>query len=178
MKTKHYFLITALLFVSTALWATDPFVGQWTLNIQKSKYPPGTCPKRMVIEMEPTAYGIRYRSDTTLANGSSTYSEYIADYNGKQAIVMGAHGMLLPVSLKRTNANTVVASYTKSLQVVATSRRIVSQDGKLMTITTTSRDQSGKTVTNVGIYERTGHASPQGARGSDQVRRPRVAGKL
>ena len=147
--------MAAMLLVSTALWATDPFVGRWTLNTQKSKYPPGTCPKRMVIEMEPAGRGIRYHSETTLANGGSTYSDYTADYNGKQAIVMGARGMLLPVALKRTNTNTVVASYTKSLQVVATSRRVVSPDGRFMTITTTSQDRSGKPVTSVGVYERT-----------------------
>jgi hypothetical protein len=155
MKTNRCFLMAAMLLVSTALWATDPFVGRWTLNTQKSKYPPGTCPKRMVIEMEPAGRGIRYHSETTLANGGSTYSDYTADYNGKQAIVMGARGMLLPVALKRTNTNTVVASYTKSLQVVATSRRVVSPDGRFMTITTTSQDRSGKPVTSVGVYERT-----------------------
>ena len=63
-------------------------------------------------------------------------------------------GILLPVSLKRMADNTVVASYTKALRVVATSRRVVSTDGKVMTITTTSRDPSGKPVTNVGVYER------------------------
>jgi hypothetical protein len=110
----------------------------------------------MVIEMEPAGKGVRYHSESTLANGSSTYSDYTADCNGKQAIIMGAHGMLLPVSLKRTNSSTVVASYTKSLQVVATSRRVVSQDGRFMTITTTSQDRSGKPVTSVGVYERTG----------------------
>ena len=158
MKTTRYFLIAAILLVSTALWATDPFVGQWTLNIQKSKYPPGTCPKRMVIDMDPAGRGIRYHSETEFANGGSTYSDYTADYNGKQAIVMGAHGMLLPVSLKRNGPNAVVASYTKSLQVVATSRRVVSPDGRWMTITTTSPDRTGKTVTTVGVYERAGPA--------------------
>lgn len=166
MKTTQYFLIAAMLLVSTALWATDPFVGKWTLNVQKSKYPPGTCPKHMVIEIEPAGHGIRYHSETTSANGSFTSSDYTADYNGKQAIVMGAHGMLLPVSLKRTSSNTVVASYTKSLQIVATSRRVVSQDGRVMTVTTTSRDQSGKAVTAVGIYERTGPTLHAGRRPS------------
>ena len=158
MKKNLCFLIAFTLLLSAALWATDPFVGKWTLNTQKSKYPPGTCPTRMDIEMEPAGHGVHYRSETTLANGRSTSSDYTADYNGKQAIVMGAHGMLLPVSLKRINSNTVVASYTKSLQVVATSRRVVSWDGRLMTITTTSQDPSGKAVTTVGVYERAGSA--------------------
>jgi hypothetical protein len=67
---------------------------------------------------------------------------------------MGTHGILLPVSLKRIAPNAVVASYTRGLQVVATSRRVVSNDGRVMTVTTVSRDRTGKTVTNIGVYER------------------------
>jgi hypothetical protein len=66
--------------------------------------------------------------------------------------------MLLPVSLKQLDSNTVVASYTRALQAVATSRRVVSKDGRLMTITTTSRDRSGKSVTSIGVYEKSGPA--------------------
>ena len=108
----------------------------------------------MVIEMEGAGHGIHYRSDTTYANGRTAHSQYTADYSGKEATVMGARAILLPVSLKRLNTHTVVASYTKSFQVVATSRRVVSADRRRMTITTTSKDPSGKSVTTVGLYKK------------------------
>jgi hypothetical protein len=155
MKKVLGFLMAATLSSSAVGWAaTDPFAGKWTLDAKKSKYPPGACPRRMVIEMETVGRGVHYSSETILANGSSTRSEYTANYDGTPVIVVGARGVLLPVSLKRTAANAVVASYTKALQVVATSRRVVSIDGRVMTITTTSRDRSGKLVTNVGVYEK------------------------
>jgi hypothetical protein len=155
MKELRCLLIAATLSSSTMGWsATDPFAGKWTLNVEKSKYPPGACPKGMVIEMETRGGGVHYSSEAILANGSSTRSEYTADYDGKPVIVVGTHGILLPVSLKRIAPNTVVASYTKGLQVVATSRRVVSNDGRVMTVTTVSRDRTGKTVTNIGVYER------------------------
>ena len=135
---------------------SDPFTGTWKLNPQKSSYPRDACPKRMVIVMEPMGQGIHYRSETTYANGNSTRAEYSADYSGKQAIVTGSAGLLLPVSLKRVDAYTVIARYTRGLQIVATSRRVVSRDGKLMTVTTTSPDQLGKNVTSVGVYEKVG----------------------
>jgi hypothetical protein len=148
-------LVAAILFNPSVGWAaTDPFVGKWTLNVNMSKYPPGACPKRMVIEMETVGHGVHYSSETILANGRTTRSEYTASYDGRPVVVVGAHGILLPVSLRRMAPNTVVASYTKALQVVATSRRVVSMDGKLMRITTVSRDPSGKPVTNVGVYEK------------------------
>jgi hypothetical protein len=148
------FLIVVTLLVASAAASTDPFVGKWVLNVQRSKYPAGACPKRMIIEMNTVGRGIHYRSDAIYENGSETRAEYTAEYNGKQAIVMGTHAMLLPVFLKRIDSRTVVASYTKTLQVVARSRRIVSTDGQLMTITTTSKDKSGKNVTTIGLYER------------------------
>jgi hypothetical protein len=143
----------AILVTSTRA-STDPFVGKWVLDVRQSRYPAGTCPKTMVIEMETVGKGVRYCSDATYANGSKVHSEYTANYNGNQAIVRGARGMMLPVFLKRIDSHTVVASYTKALMIVATSRRVVSKDEQLMTITTTSKDSSGKSVTTVGVYEK------------------------
>ena len=132
----------------------DPFAGTWQLNPQKSRYPGATCPKRMVIVMTCAANGVRYRSETTYADGHSSRSEYNASYDGKEAIVMGSGGLLLPVSLKRLDANTVMATYKRGGQSVATSRRVVSRDGRKMTITTNSPDQSGKNILSIGVYER------------------------
>ena len=42
--------------------------------------------------MNTAGTGIHYRSDTTYANGAMTRAEYTANYDGKQAIVMGTHG--------------------------------------------------------------------------------------
>lgn len=145
---------TELAFAAAAPRNHDPFVGTWKLNPQRSRYPRAACPKRMVIVMEPAGDGVRYHSETIYADGNSTRSEYTADYSGKQAMVVGSSGLLLPVSLKRVNAGMVVASYMRGLQVVATSRRVVSKDGQLMTITTTSPDKSGKKVTTIGVYEK------------------------
>lgn len=41
-------------------------------------------------------------------NFNTTSAEYTADYKGKEAIVMGYTGLMLPVSLKRLDAYTVV----------------------------------------------------------------------
>jgi hypothetical protein len=153
MKTTACILLMAIL-AASAIASADPFVGKWVLDVRRSDYPAGSCPQNMVIEMEPAGKGVRYHSEATYANGSTVHSEYTADYNGNQAIVKGARGLMLPVFLRRIDSHTVVASYTKALQVVATSRRVVSQDGRFMTITTTSKSPSGKKVTSVGVYKK------------------------
>jgi hypothetical protein len=160
MRTYTYLLLSTTLAVSLFAGAADPFVGRWKLNVHKSKYAPGECPKSMVIEMETAGAGIRYRSETEYANGRKTKAQYSADYNGVEVIVTGSNGLLAPVSLKRIDSNTVVASYVRALQVIATSRRVVSKGGRMMTITTVSKDKDGNTVTNVGVYERVDAAAP------------------
>jgi len=134
--------------------STDLFLGEWRLHVQRSVYPAGTCPKQMTIEMTATARGVRYHSNTTHANGTMTQAQYVADYNGKQAAVMGDRGFLLPVSVKRINSRTVLASYMRGMQLIATSRRVVAPDGRRMTITTKSQPSPGKSLTSVGLYER------------------------
>jgi hypothetical protein len=151
---KAFRVFSLLLLAATARAASDPFAGKWILDVQRSSYPVGTCPATMTIEMESVGRGIRYRSDTMFANGRALHSEYTADYEGNQAIVMGARGMMLPVFLKRIDTHTVVASYTKDLVIVAVSRRVVSDDGQTMTITTDSKGPSGETVTSIGVFVR------------------------
>ena len=160
MRNAIWVLITITLLLTAAGASSDLFLGKWVLEAQKSKYPPGTCPKRMVIDMEPAAHGIHYRSDTIYANGRAAHAEYTADYSGRQVLVWGNYGLMLPVSLKRIDSRTVVASYFKSLQIVATSRRVVSHDGRRMIITTTSKDRSGRRVTTVGVYRKADGAAP------------------
>jgi hypothetical protein len=149
-----WFATVIVVLVASATASTDPFVGKWVLIPTQSKYPTGLHPKSMIIEIEPAGRGIHYRSQATFSNGSTARSEYTADYNGKQVLVMGNRGMLLPVFLKRPDSRTVVASYTKGLQVVATSRRVVSRNGQSMTVKTVAKDQSGNSVTTIGVYEK------------------------
>ncbi len=153
-RTLRCCLIAISLIATRATASTDPFLGEWKLNVQRSVYPAGTCPKQMTIEMTATARGVQYHSNATYANGTKTQAQYVADYNGKQAAVMGERGFLLPVSLKRIDSRTVLASYMRGTQLIATSRRVVSPDGRRMTITTKSQPSPGKSVTSVGLYER------------------------
>jgi len=94
-------LILVGLSVSLIAGESDPFTGTWRLNPRKSKYPPGTCPKAMTIVMESAGNGVRYRSETTQADGRRTEARYTADYDGAEAVVTAATGLMAPVSLRR-----------------------------------------------------------------------------
>ena len=155
MNKRLNFALAVLISPVIAHASPDLFVGKWNLDVRRSIYPGGTCPKSMTIQMEQVDNGVRYHSATTYKDGIMVHAQYIANYNGKQAMVRTDRGFLLPVSLKRMDARTVEASYSRGFQVVATSRRVVSTDGKTMRITTVSKDATGKTVKTIGFYERT-----------------------
>jgi hypothetical protein len=154
MKNLRSILMAALFLSAGMLHAADPFLGKWTLDIKRSKYPATYCPARMTIEMTPAPNGVHYHSATHLTNGSSFSADYIARYDDHPTMVMGAKGVLLPVALHRESANVVIAKYVSGLETRATSRRIVSADGNTMTVTTTSRDGSGNEFTNIGVYKK------------------------
>ena len=142
-------------FLAATLFGADPFVGTWRLNVAKSNYAPGQCPKSMTIDMAAAGdAGVSYRSETEFADGRRAKSSYTAEYGGAEVIVMGTNGMQTPVSLKRIDDNTVEAAYSRSMKVLASSRRVVSNGGKTLTVTTVSKDKSGKESTNVGVYDR------------------------
>lgn len=155
-RTVRYAASLLLLFVTTAgvaLASDDPFIGKWSFDPAHSKYQSGAVPTSMTVTMEAAENGVHYHSITTFSNGRSTTSDYTADYDGHLAIVAGEGGFSIPVSLKRVDAHTVEASYKRALRVVATARRVVSNDGSTMTITTTEMKDE-KTTTNVSVFHR------------------------
>jgi hypothetical protein len=168
MRVIRNFVAIALFLSTVSLLAEDPFLGRWALDVQRSKYSAGTAPKQMTIEMSAAGHGIRYHSETQFSGGRTISADYTAEYDGKPVIVLSARGMLLPVSLKRTAPRVVVATYTSGFQIAATSRRVISANGRVMTVTTTSRDASGKSVTNIGIYRKV--RSPTGSFDLSRIR--------
>src|ERR1700730_13336115 len=101
MHTKFVLGIALILSATSGLASSDRFVGKWKLDVHRSKYPNGTCPAQMLIEMRSAGQGVSYISDATYRNGAEAHAQYTADYNGKPVIVMGTRGLMLPVSLKR-----------------------------------------------------------------------------
>jgi hypothetical protein len=148
------FITCAALIAPVALYASDLFLGKWNLDAERSKYAEGAAPQRMTIDMERVPNGIHYHSETQWANGSITNADYVADYDEKPATVRTSRGVMLPVSLRRETDNIVTASYTRGLATNGTSRRVVSGDGRVMTITTISKNASGKAIVNVGVYRK------------------------
>jgi hypothetical protein len=150
---KNFAIALFLLTTASITYASDdPFIGTWTMDVVASRYSLSEKPLRMVIVMSESPDGVEYRSVAVQPDGRTATTEYVADYFGHLALVVGNAGLMAPVSIKKVDSRTVEAAYIRGFKSAAVSRRVVSRDGRVMTITTTSRSDSGARHVNVGVY--------------------------
>jgi hypothetical protein len=153
MRLMKLALVVTLVAAAYGVQAqADPTVGTWKLNLAKSKYNAGQPPKSSTVVIAAAGQGIKLTSDTVLADGTARKISYTAMYDGKDAVVTGTpdyDGM----SLKKT-ASGVEGSRKKAGKVVQTYTRVVSADGKTMTVTSTGTTATGGKVDNVQVYDK------------------------
>ena len=133
--------------------ASDPRIGTWKLNVAKSKYSPGPAPQALTVKVEPSGQGEKVTTEFVNADGTRTTTEYTANFDGKDYPLTGSQ-IADTVSLKRSNARTTVRTDKKGGKVAQTLRRVVSKDGKTMTVTTKGTNAQGQAVNNVAVFEK------------------------
>jgi hypothetical protein len=133
--------------------ASNPRLGTWKLNVEKSKYNPGPAPQSTTMKIEAAGEGEKATTEGVNAAGAPTKTEYTAQYDGKDAPITGSQNADT-VALKRIDARTIERTDKKGEKVVATSSRVVSEDGKTMTVTTTGTNAQGQAMNNVTVWEK------------------------
>jgi hypothetical protein len=132
---------------------SDPEIGTWRLNTAKSRYNPGPAPKNQTITIAAAGTGITVTSTGTDAAGRPINTTYTVNYDGKDMPVKGSPSYDM-TSLKRVNATTTELARKMQGKLVQTTRRVVSADGKTMTVTTTGENEQGIKVNNIGVFEK------------------------
>ena len=146
-------LITVVLcFAARA--ADDPQMGTWYLNLAKSKYNPGfPIPRSQTQKHEQTGSdGMTYIQDGLDEQGKPVHAEYTAKYDGKAYPVYGDPNRDT-VALKRVSAYETKGTNKKVGKVVGTFTRVVSKDGRELTITSKGT-RNGKRYNNVVVYDK------------------------
>jgi hypothetical protein len=136
-----------------ALWAADPVLGTWELIVAKSKYNPGPAPKSQTRIYEVLPDGMKVTIKTVDADGRSSVVVHPANYDGKDYPITGSTQADV-IALKQIDTYTSEAILKHAGQILATSRRVVSTDGKSMTVTYKGIDSRGRQVDSVAVYER------------------------
>ena len=132
---------------------TSPRTGTWKLNLEKSKYNPGPAPKSQTLTIEPSGQSEKVTSELTGADGARLVVQYTAAYDGKDYPLTGSN-VADTVSLKPIDARTSERTDKKGGKVVQTFRRVVSSDGKTMTVTVTGTNAQGQPMNNVIVFEK------------------------
>ena len=137
------------------LGQTDPFLGTWKLNVQKSKFAPGPPRKSetRIVVTGPT--GMKVSVERVNGDGSPQEFEYTSNLDNKSYPIIGdgPYGAD-SIAANLTAPNTIQSTLKKGGKVVATATSVVSGDGKVLTITTKGTDASGKHFTNVSVYDK------------------------
>lgn len=133
--------------------APKELAGKWTLNVAKSKFSPGPAPKSMTVTYTPAGDGVTIEVDVTPATGDAQHWQMTGNYDGKEYPVKG-NPMADMVSFKRVDDHTGESTFKKDGKVTATNRRVLSKDGKTLTITSKGTTADGKPRNDVQVFEK------------------------
>lgn len=139
----------------------DPFTGTWVLNVARSKMQPATASKSEIIHYKITGDEEDFLSDAVTIEGYPESIKYTARYNDGKA-----YPFSITINGKVTNPGAMtmvkkIDTWTRERynvrdgKPVIASRRLVSRDGKTMTLTILRVDAQGREVVNeVRILEK------------------------
>lgn len=146
-------ILAALGSVRLPAQTADPLVGTWELSIAKSKFNPGPAPKSETRTYVVAGQDIKATSKGVGADGKPTSGQWTVNYDGKDRPATGLADADA-LSLKRVDAFTTEFTQKKAGKVVATGTRVISKDGKVMTITTKGTNAKGQAFNDVEIFEK------------------------
>jgi hypothetical protein len=149
-------LATILVASSTARsQSSDPWIGTWKVNLEKSTYSPGPKPTVAgTVTIEPSAGGIKTTIDGTNPEGKPTHTETVAKFDGKDNPVKGAQAPNTTNALKRIDDRTFEVIGKVDDKPAVTTRVAVSADGKTMTAKQTGTNAQGQSVNNVIVLDK------------------------
>jgi hypothetical protein len=127
----------------------DMVVGAWVLDPARSKYNPGPGPTAETRTYQYEHEGLKARIVTSFADGQQGSVEYVASYNDVVALVTGSKE-IDAIKMRKIDARTAESTLSSGGKVVGTARRVISPDGRTMTIT--FRSEQPTPVNNISVY--------------------------
>jgi hypothetical protein len=139
-------------FFAGPAFATDPIVGTWKLNVGKSKFSEGaalTAGTRVYTEAD----GL-YTLDQKLTRADGKELSDRAQYRNGKEIRQAAGRFVDATTAKKIDANTWDFDLKKDGKVVGHVHRVVSADGKTLTVHSTGTHLSGGMGDETLVFDR------------------------
>src|SRR5262245_9972267 len=129
----------------------DLLLGTWQLDLARSRYTPGPPPRSETRTYVRDKDGMKGTITRKRDDGRDEVIEYRADFD-QEYPVMGTEAYDT-IRLKRIDARTAEAVLSHAGRVFGTARRVISEDGRTLTITFRQEDR-GILESNIAVYRK------------------------
>jgi hypothetical protein len=140
------------LFLGTTALAGDAVVGTWKLNVAKSKFS-GTAPKSATRVYTESADGTTLDQKTVGADGKEMSMHVTIKYDGKDHPVTGNPDGD-SVAGKVIDTHTSDFTIKKGGKAIGSVHRVVSADGKTLTVTNKGTHADGKAYDDTLVFDK------------------------
>ena len=130
---------------------SNPLIGTWKLNLDKSKYSSGTAPRNATLNYQQDGQNIRNATQGIDTQGNPTAGVLMHIYDGQPHPSTG-NPNIDSSAYTRVDANTFIFSRLKAGKLQAIGTGVVSQDGKTLTVNTTGT--AGRGGTDIAVYDK------------------------
>jgi len=127
-------------------------LGTWKLNEAASTFAPRIGRSQTVVYKQ--AWGkVKITTDGVTPEGKATHTEWVGKYDGRDYPVTGDSNVDAR-SYYKLDDRTFAVTLKKAGKVVASSRVVISADGKTRTVTTIGTTAEGKKLKNITVYDK------------------------
>jgi hypothetical protein len=133
--------------------AQSALMGTWKLNAAKSKFEPGPAPKSQTLTYSMEGDKLKIVAEVVGGDGAKQTWTMVVGFDGKPAPITG-NPNADTVTLKKIDERTGESTFTKGGKVMAVNTRVLSADGKTLTITTKGTDAKGQARHDVQVFEK------------------------
>jgi hypothetical protein len=152
MKKVVAIALLGTMLVGASVFAADAVVGSWKLNTSMSKFS-GMAPKSGMRMYTESAEGTVLDQKMVGADGKEMAMHTAIKYDGKDYPVSG-NADADTVSAKVIDAHTTHFTMKKGGKEVGTVHRVVSADGKTLTVTNKGTHGDGKAYEDTLVFDR------------------------
>ena len=144
--------LMSTLLVAASAFAADAVVGTWTLNVGKSKFS-GTAPTSITRVYSESADGTVLDQKMVGADGKEMSMRLTIKYDGKDYPISGNPDGDT-ASAKMTDARTTHFTLKRGGKVTASVHRVVSKDGKTLTVQNKGTHADGKAYDDTLVFDK------------------------
>jgi hypothetical protein len=151
MKMKTLSLTLTLLCLAAIVCLASPHMGTWKLNEAKSKIP--GMAKNITVVYSADGDNIKVTIDGTDDKGKPTHNTWTGKFDGKDYAVTADPESDMR-SYKMVSDRTLDFAAKKAGTTTISGQIVVAEDGKSRTVTTNGKDDKGKEIKVVAVYDK------------------------